>query len=58
MYVNISCAVTTSDSAYAQNILIHSGVQGTDSSHVTCEIETANNDFLTEFGTVVQGTIS
>ena len=56
--VDISCAVTTSDSAYAQNILIHSGVRGTNDSRATCEIGTANNDFLTEFGTVVQGTIS
>ena len=57
-YMDISCAVTTSGSAYAQNILIHSGVHGTNKSHVTCKIDTANNDFLTEFGTVVQGTIS
>ena len=56
--MDISCAVTTSNSAYAQNILIHSGVNGTNNSHVTCKIDTANNDFLTEFGTVVQGTIS
>ena len=56
-YVNISCGVTTSSSAYAQNILVHSGVKGTVNSHVTCNIATANNDFLTEFGTVVQGTI-
>ena len=56
--VDISCTATTSSSAYAQNILIHSGVRGTGGSRVTCEIATTNNDFLTEFGTVVQGTIS
>ena len=57
-YADISCAVTTSNSAYAQNILIHSGVNGNRNRHVTCEIATVNNDFLTEFGNVVQGTIS
>ena len=57
-YADISCAVTTSNSAYAQNILIHSGVNGNSDRHVTCEIATVNNDFLTEFGNVVQGTIS
>ena len=57
-YADISCADPTSDVAFAQGILIHSGVQGKDGNHVTCKIATTNNDFLTEFGTVVQGTIS
>ena len=57
-YVDITCAEATSDNAYGQNILVHSGVVGAGDAHKTCSIEDAGSDFLTEFGTVVQGTIS
>ena len=57
-YVDITCADTTSDGAYGQNILVHSGVAGTENARKTCSIDDAGNDFLTEFGTVAQGTIS
>ena len=56
-FVDITCAETTSDSAYGQNILVHSGVVGASDARKTCSIDDAGNDFLTEFGTVVQGTI-
>lgn len=56
--VNITCSDTTSPNSYGQNILIHAGVLGTDSARKTCEINSAGNAFLTEFGTVQQGTIS
>ena len=57
-YVDITCADTTSDSAYGQNILVHSGVIGTDNARKTCSIDDAGNDFLTEFGVVQQGVVS
>ena len=57
-YVDITCAETTSNSAYGQNILVHSGVVGASDARKTCSIDDAGNDFLTEFGTVAQGTIS
>ena len=57
-YADITCAETTSDSAYGQNVLVHSGVVGASKARKTCSIDDAGNDFLTEFGTVVQGTIS
>ena len=57
-YVDITCAKKTSNSAYGQNVLVHSGVVGTSDARKTCSIDDADNDFLTEFGTVVQGTIS
>ena len=57
-FVDITCTETTSESAYGQNILIHSGVVGASDARKTCSIDDAGNDFLTEFGTVVQGTIS
>ena len=57
-YVDITCADTTSDSAYGQNILVHSGVIGNNSARKTCSIDDAGNNFLTEFGTVQQGVVS
>ena len=57
-YVNVSCDDTTSSSTYGQNILVHAGVEGTSQTRKTCEITDAGNAFLTEFGTVQQGTIS
>ena len=57
-YVNVSCDDTTSWSTYGQNILVHAGVEGTSQTRKTCEITDAGNAFLTEFGTVQQGTIS
>ena len=57
-YVNVSCDDTTSSSTYGQNILVHAGVEGTSQTRKTCEIADAGNAFLTEFGTVQQGTIS
>ena len=57
-YVNITCSATTSDSAYAQNAVVHSGVAGTSSAYKTCTISATNTAYLTEFGEKVQGTIS
>ena len=57
-FVNVSCDDTTSSSTYGQNILVHAGVEGTSQARKTCKIADAGNAFLTEFGTVQQGTIS
>ena len=57
-FVDVTCADTTSDSAYGQNILVHSGVVGASGARKTCSINDASNDFLTEFGVVQQGIIS
>lgn len=57
-YVYLNCTATTSSTSPGKNILVHSGVLGTSSAYKTCTISTANNDYLTEFGTVQQGTVS
>ena len=57
-YVNITCSATTSNRAYAQNAVVHSGVVGTYDAYKTCTISATNTAYLTEFGEKVQGTIS
>ena len=57
-YVDLECGVTTDSSNIAQNILVHSGATGAPGTHAVCSVATANNNFLTEFGTVVQGTVT